>query len=124
MVAGAPAPIWFLGCELPQQRDQLDLSALKATPAVARKNIEPIQTRILLQVGTEDSLLNLVTQLYEQLKAQDKDVRMEIYQHGYHDFVLGPQGHQRQDLPAGEILLQGALDALDRSVVFISSDES
>jgi len=121
VVAGAPAPIWFLGCELPQQRDQLDLSALQANPEVAAANIEPIQTRILLQVGTDDSLLNLVSELYEQLLEHGKDARLEIYQHGYHDFVLGPQGHDRQDLPSGEILLQGALDALDRSVAFISS---
>ena len=45
-------------------------------------------------------------------------VQMHVYEHGYHDFVLGPQGQTRRDLPRGEILLQGALDALDRSVAF------
>jgi hypothetical protein len=44
---------------------------------------------------------------------------MEIYEHGYHDFVLGPQGQARRDLPQGEILLQGALVALDRTVEFV-----
>jgi hypothetical protein len=35
--------------------------------------------------------------------------------------VLGPQGQNRPDLPNGEILLQGALDALERSVDFVAS---
>ena len=48
---------------------------------------------------------------------------MEIYEHGYHDFVLGPQGHDRRDLPQGEILMQGTLDALERSVRFIKTLE-
>ena len=30
---------------------------------------------------------------------------MEVYEHGYHDFCLGPQGHKRADLPNGEVLL-------------------
>jgi hypothetical protein len=42
-------------------------------------------------------------------------------EHGYHDFVLGPQGQKRPDLPRGEVLLQGALDALDRAVAFVKS---
>ena len=46
---------------------------------------------------------------------------MEIYEHGYHDFVLGPQGQQRRDLPEGEVLLQGALDALERSLTFVKT---
>ncbi len=46
---------------------------------------------------------------------------MEIYEHGYHDFVLGPQGQTRGDLPEGEILLQGALDALERSLGFVET---
>ena len=32
---------------------------------------------------------------------------MEIYEHGYHDFVLGPQGQQRRDMPQGEICCRG-----------------
>jgi len=46
---------------------------------------------------------------------------MDVYEHGYHDFVLGPQGQNRRDLPRGEILLQGALDALDLSVSFVKA---
>ena len=46
---------------------------------------------------------------------------MDVYEHGYHDFVMGPQGQTRQDLPRGEVLLQGALDALEQSVAFVKS---
>jgi hypothetical protein len=46
---------------------------------------------------------------------------MDVYEHGYHDFVLGPQGQKRTDLPRGEVLLQGALDALELSVSFVKS---
>ena len=46
---------------------------------------------------------------------------MDVYEHGYHDFVLGPQGQTRSELPRGEILLQGALDALDLSVSFVKA---
>ena len=44
---------------------------------------------------------------------------MEVYEHGYHDFVLGNQGQQRDDLPRGEILLPGALDALELTIKFL-----
>jgi hypothetical protein len=48
---------------------------------------------------------------------------MEVYEHGYHDFVLGPQGQQRRDMPQGEILMQGTLDALERSVKFVRTGD-
>jgi hypothetical protein len=50
---------------------------------------------------------------------QGKAVRMEIYEHGYHDFVLGNQGQERKDLPRGEILLPGALEALELTIKFL-----
>ena len=40
-------------------------------------------------------------------------------EHGYHDFCLGPQGQKRTDLPQGEALLDSALDALEKSVLFV-----
>ena len=46
---------------------------------------------------------------------------MEVYEHGYHDFVLGNQGQKRGDLPCGEFLLQGALDALDLTVKYVKA---
>jgi hypothetical protein len=56
------------------------------------------------------------------LTTHGKRVRLEVYQHGYHDFVLGPQGQARPDLAEGEVLLQGALDALERTVAFVGAD--
>jgi hypothetical protein len=53
-----------------------------------------------------------------------KSVRMDVYEHGYHDFVLGPQGQNRPDLPRGEVLLGGALDALEKSVQFVKGQLS
>jgi len=121
VVAGAPAPIWFLGYDISADRSQLDFSTLQPDETIAGTNIAPIQTPILIQIGTQDFLLELVTTLHSQLDKYGKQVRMEIYAHGYHDFVLGPQGHQRPDLPNGEALLQGTLDALERSVRFIET---
>ncbi len=92
---------------------------MKPDPAVVAANIAPIRTPVLILVGTEDRLLPLATTLHDLLAQAGKSVRMDVYEHGYHDFVLGPQGQNRPDLPHGEILLQGALDALDESVAFV-----
>jgi dienelactone hydrolase len=117
VIAGAPAPIWFLGYEVPAG-PRPDFAATPPHAEVTRANIEPIRTAILIQVGTNDRLLALDTVLHDQLVKHGKKVRMEVYEHGYHDFVLGPQGQERHDLPQGEILMQGALDALERAVQF------
>jgi dipeptidyl aminopeptidase/acylaminoacyl peptidase len=119
VVVGAPAPMWFLGVRLPAGGGRPDLGALQPDAAVAAANIAPIATPILMLVGTADPLLGIDRTLHEALASRGKKIRMEIYEHGYHDFVLGPQGHTRPDLPQGEILLQGALDALDRTVQFV-----
>jgi len=120
-ILGAPAPIWFLGMKRPTVSGPPDFSAATPDLAVAAANIAPIQTPVLILVGTEDRLLPLVTTLHDQLAQAGKSVRMEVYEHGYHDFVLGPQGQNRSDLPRGEILLEGALDALEKSVAFVKS---
>ena len=117
VIAGAPAPVWFLGYKVPDG-PRPDLATLQRDEQVAAANIAPIRTPILIQVGTEDRLLELDQLLHEELVKQDKRVRLEIYEHGYHDFVLGPQGQQRPDLSHGEYLMQGALDALNRAVEF------
>jgi hypothetical protein len=57
--------------------------------------------------------------LHDELAKQGKPVRLEIFEHGYHDFVLGNQGQKRNDLPRGEILLPGALEALELTVRFV-----
>lgn len=121
VIAGAPAPIWFLGYQVPASGPRPDFAVTPPDAAVTRKNIEPIRTPILIQVGTNDRLLALDTVLHDQLVKHRKQVRLEIYEHGYHDFVLGPQGQERGDLPHGEILMQGALDALERAVQFVKT---
>jgi len=89
--------------------------------AVAEANIAPIRTPVLILVGTEDRLLPMATTLHDLLHRAGKSVRLDVYEHGYHDFVLGPQGQSRPDLPRGEVLLEGALDALERSVAFVKA---
>ena len=118
-VLGAPAPIWFLGLQRPAAGGSPDLSAAKPDPAAVAANVAPIRTPVLILVGTEDRLQALDTVLHDALAAAGRSVEMHVYEHGYHDFVLGPQGQNRPDLPRGEVLLPGALEALDRTVAFV-----
>jgi acetyl esterase/lipase len=120
-ILGAPAPFWFLGMQLPAGGGRPDFSTMKPDPAVAEASIAPIRTPVLILVGTEDRLLPVATTLHDLLQQAGKSVRMDVYEHGYHDFVLGPQGQNRPDLPKGEILLQGALDALELTVAFVKA---
>jgi dienelactone hydrolase len=120
-ILGAPAPIWFLGLAWPAGGGRADFSKVAPDPAVAQANIAPIRTPVLILVGTEDRLLPMGTALHDLLEKAGKPVRMDVYEHGYHDFVLGPQGQNREDLPRGEILLQGALDALELTVSFVKA---
>jgi dipeptidyl aminopeptidase/acylaminoacyl peptidase len=120
-VLGAPAPIWFLGIAMPEGGARPDFSKATPDPAVAGANIAPIRTPVLILVGTEDGLLPMATTLHDLLQRAGKSVRLHVYEHGYHDFVLGPQGQSRPDLPRGEVLLQGALDALELSVSFVKA---
>jgi dienelactone hydrolase len=122
-ILGAPAAIWFLGITFPQGGPPGGADRFKnakVDPEVSRRNIEPIRTPILILVGTGDSLLPVTTLLHDALAAHGKSVRMDVYDHGYHDFCLGPQGQKRPDLPQGEVLLDSALDALEKSVRFAS----
>lgn len=121
VIAGAPAPIWFLGFSVPKDGPRPDYATMQPDPKIVEANVAPIQSPILILVGTEDRLLGIDTLLHDQLEKHGKQVRMEVYEHGYHDFVLGNQGQTRGDLKHGEVLLQGALDALDRSVQFVRS---
>jgi dipeptidyl-peptidase-4 len=117
-VLGAPAPIWFLGIQMPASGPR-DFAAAKPDVAVAGANIAPIRTPLLILVGTEDGLLPLDATLHDALVQAGKSVRMDVYEHGYHDFVLGNQGQKRPDLAKGEILLAGALEALENAVAFV-----
>ena len=119
VVLGAPAPIWFLG--LHKRPDSPDMLKQPPDAESVRENIPPIRMPVLILVGTEDRLLPISTVLHDELAKAGKSVRMEVYEHGYHDFVLGNQGHKRDDLPRGEFLMQGALDALELAVKFVKS---
>jgi dienelactone hydrolase len=119
VIAGAPAPIWFLGMRRPADAPANSLEQMQPDPEVSRVNIEPIKAPILILVGTEDRLLPMDTTLHDLLAKAGKPVRMEVYEGGYHDFVLGPQGQNRPDLKNGEALLDSALDALEKSVAFV-----
>ena len=119
VVAGAPAPIWFLGNKINPDGSRPDFATMKPDPATSRENIVPIKVPVLIIVGSEDRLLALGAVLHDELAKHGKAVRMEVYEHGYHDFVLGNQGQQRGDLPRGEILLPGALEALELTITFV-----
>ena len=119
VVAGAPAPIWFLGYQLGANGARPDFATSKPDPVVSKENIAPIKVPVLIIVGSEDGLLTLDTVLHDEMVKQGKQVRMEVYEHGYHDFVLGNQGQKRTDLPRGEILLPGALEALELAIKFV-----
>lgn len=121
VVAGAPAPIWFLGYKLLPDGSRPDFAKTPPDAAVTKANIEPIKPPILILVGTEDRLMPLDVVLHDELAKGGKSVRLEIFEHGYHDFVLGNQGQVRKDLPRGEILLPGALEALELTVKFVKS---
>jgi dienelactone hydrolase len=119
VVAGAPAPIWFLGYKMLPDGSRPDFATTPPDAQVSKENIATIKTPVLILVGTEDRLMPLDVVLHDELAKQGKSVRLEIFEHGYHDFVLGNQGQKRGDLPRGEILLPGALEALDLTIKFV-----
>ena len=121
VVLGAPAPIWFLGYDVGAGGQRPDFAATPPDARISKENIAPVQMPVLILVGTEDRLLPLDTRLHDELVKHGKNVRMEVYEHGYHDFVLGNQGQKRGDLPRGEYLMQGALDALELTVKFVKA---
>lgn len=117
-ILGAPATLWFLGMSGAGSGPDRFRNA-RPDPEVTKRNVDPIQTPVLILVGTADSLLPIATLTHDALEAAGKKVRLEIYENGYHDFCLGPQGQKRNDLPQGEVLLDSALDALEKSVLFV-----
>jgi len=64
-----------------------------------------------------------VVDYVQNLAKQGKSERLQVFEHGYHDFVLGNQGQTRKDLPRGEILLPGALEALELTVKFVKNPQ-
>jgi len=121
VVAGAPAPIWFLGYKMLPDGSRPDFANTPPDEETTQANVAPIKMPVLIIVGTEDRLMPLDIVLHDQLAKRDKAVRLEIFEHGYHDFVLGNQGQKRGDLPRGEILLPGALEALELTIKFVKN---
>ena len=113
-ILGAPAPFNFLGAMLPPPGDRDRLKPPQANPEVADKNVAAVQCPVLIFAGTADSLLPMDRDLHDRLAAAGKQVWMEVYQDGYHDFVMGPQGHPGRKEP----LMGATLDALDRALQF------
>jgi dipeptidyl aminopeptidase/acylaminoacyl peptidase len=105
-ILGAPAPINFLGAR-PKADAKPEERFKDATIDIARfkDGLARIQTPILIQVGTADSLIHIDRILHDQLEKAGKKVRLEIYQNGYHDFVIGPQGQNRKE-PLMDITLR------------------
>jgi CubicO group peptidase (beta-lactamase class C family)/dienelactone hydrolase len=118
-IVGAPAPMSFLAISAPEarpgERPEDRFKRMAPDPEQARKNIEPIRCPILILVGTADGLLPIDRTLHDLLEKGGKSVRLEIYEKGYHDFCLGPQGHAGRKEP----LLDITLDALEESVKFL-----
>jgi dienelactone hydrolase len=113
-ILGAGAPIRFLGASLSRPQPGEQPKPPKIDEERAQKNIEPITCPVLILVGTSDGLIELDRALYEQLSKAKKPVRMEVYEKGYHDFVMGPQGHAGRPEP----LLDATLEALEEAIKF------
>jgi acetyl esterase/lipase len=105
----------FLGLIFPETTD-LGTRWKNATvdTEVARKNIAPIQCPIFIITGTADPLIPITKPLYDLLVEGGKTVQMDIYEHGYHDFCIGPQGYPGSHQP----LLEGTLASLERALEF------
>lgn len=118
-ILGAGAPIRFLGIR--QNPNAPPENRMTVDEARAAANIEKVTTPILILVGGDDSLLPVNRALHDRLEKAGKRVRMEIYEGGYHDFVMGPQGQNRPDLKNGEQLLDITLQALESAVTFVKN---
>ena len=69
---------------------------------------------MLILVGTADGLIHVDRILHDRMAQAGKSVRMEIYENGYHDFCIGPQGQAGRKEP----LLDATLDALEKTLAF------
>jgi dienelactone hydrolase len=118
-ILGAGAPIRFLGIR--QNPNAPPENRMTVDEGRAAANIEKVTTPILILVGGDDSLLPVNRALHDRLEKAGKRVRMEIYEGGYHDFVMGPQGQNRPDLKNGEQLLDITLQALESALRFVKN---
>jgi len=121
-ILGAGAPIRFLGVRQNANASGDDrLRGMTMDEPRAASNIAKVRTPILILVGSDDPLLSVNRALHDRLAQAGKRVRLEIYEHGYHDFVMGPQGQNRPDLKNGEQLLDITLKALESAVMFLKN---
>ena len=119
-ILGAGAPIGFLGVKANPAAPREDrFRDMTVDEPRATANIEKVTTPILILVGTADSLLPVNRLLHDRLEKPGKRVHMEMYEKGYHDFVMGPQGQDRPGLEGGEALLDITLQALESTVKFV-----
>ncbi len=119
-ILGAGAPIRFLGIKPDPSAPREDrFRGMTVDEPRAAANIEKVNTPILILVGTADSLQPVNKALHDRLEKAGKKVHMEVYEGGYHDFVMGPQGQNRPDLKDGEALLDITLQALESAVRFV-----
>ncbi len=112
-ILGAPAVMGFLGVK-PGPDPKERFKDARIDPELAARNVAEIQCPVLILVGTADGLITVDRMLYEEMEKQKKPVRMEIYEGGYHDFCIGPQGQNRR-----EPLMEGTLKALETSLEFV-----
>jgi dipeptidyl aminopeptidase/acylaminoacyl peptidase len=114
-ILGAGAPLSFLGARGAGAPGSVDrFKTLTVNEAAAQERIARIECPLLIQVGTKDALLPLDRALYEQMEKGGRKVTLEIYENGYHDFVMGPQGHPGREEPLMDITLA----ALESSLRF------
>jgi len=111
-ILGAGAPISFLGAKGKPGATGADRFKDITVDPKAKERMAKVDTPVLIQVGTADSLIGLDRALYEELKAAGKPVRLEIYENGYHDFVMGPQGQPNRAEPLLDITLKAMENSL------------
>lgn len=117
-VLGAPAPFRYLGARgSGTGADRLKNLTVDAERTA--KNVATVETPVLILVGTKDGLIAIDRPLHDALEKAGKKVRMEIYEGGYHDFVMGPQGQKGRSEP----LLDITLTALENTLRFLKDPD-
>lgn len=115
-ILGAGAPLSFLGVQTDANAKPEDrFKSMTVDRAAAMERIGAVQTPLLILVGTKDGLLPVDRRLHDMMAEAGKPVRMEIYENGYHDFVMGPQGHAGRAEPLMDITLA----ALENTLRFL-----
>jgi len=115
-VLGAPAPIRYLAVQPnPNAPPAERFKGAAVDSEKVQQKMASIQAPILILVGTADGLIHLDRALHDELEKAGKTVRMEVYENGYHDFCIGPQGHEGRKEP----LMDSTLAALENTLRFL-----